>query len=808
MSAPSDPLYGDQWHFRLIGDIERVWDDYTGNGVHVVVYDDGFDYTHPDLAANYDGTDHFVFNRNTFDPLPQLATDNHGTAVAGLIGMVANNGIGGSGVAPGVTLTGVNFLADVQFGSDQQYLAALAHAENFDIMNNSWGADPIYDESANLADPFSFSSGEAAAFEDIAETGRDGLGTIIVKAAGNESVNSQGEGLNASRHLIAVSATDENGFAAWYTNYGSNVLVTAPGASVTTDNARNGDGYVFDFGGTSAATPVTVGVVALMLDANPELGWRDVQQILAISASHTGSELGQMPSSFGQSEYEQGEWFLNGAENWNGGGMTFSLSYGFGMVDAHAAVRMAEAWAVIYPDAQTSANENSVTANYNGGPVLIPDAGGGEASVGLSVSRDIMIETIEVTLEMQHSWSADLDVYLEDPDGNRYMLMDQEGGSSLMDGGFTWQFKVVGAIGTMSQGTWRVVAVDNVGGDVGEIIDASVTFYGDSNPVDVQHITNEIFAVNAFNGTIADLTAAGPNSWLNLAAITGDIDIGLSANGSISVDGERVASLDTSFSRVYLGDGDDVVAGSSTADTVHAARGEDSIFGNGGADRIFGGANQDLLNGGGGGDRLFGEAGRDILRGGNGNDTLVGGGGNDRVFGDAGRDIARGNAGNDTLNGGGANDQLYGQQGRDLARGGSGNDSVIGGGGNDRLFGNTGRDLLNGNNGNDVLNGGGGRDRLIGGNGNDIAIGGNGADVFIFNDGHDRLTIRDFSFTDDDTLRLDDDLWSGNLSAAQVVNTYGSVVDDDLVLDFGGGDIVVLQGLTNGAELANYIDIV
>ena len=91
------------------------------------------------------------------------------------------------------------------------------------------------------------------------------------------------------------------------------------------------------FGGTSAATPTTAGVVALMLDANENLGWRDVQNILAQSATWTGSEVGVQSQSteivpldldadgvrettgLDQIEYFAGTW--NGAETWNGGGM-------------------------------------------------------------------------------------------------------------------------------------------------------------------------------------------------------------------------------------------------------------------------------------------------------------------------------------------------------------------------------------------------------------------------------------------------------------------------------------------------------
>jgi Ca2+-binding RTX toxin-like protein len=215
----------------------------------------------------------------------------------------------------------------------------------------------------------------------------------------------------------------------------------------------------------------------------------------------------------------------------------------------------------------------------------------------------------------------------------------------------------------------------------------------------------------------------------------------------------------------------------------------------------------DNVSGSNGNDRISGNAGDDNLRGGSGNDTLLGGGGNDRLFGDTGRDILRGGGGNDTLKGGGGNDRMLGDAGRDVMRGGGGNDTLKGGGGNDRMFGDAGRDVMRGDAGNDTLNGGGGNDRIIGGRGDDIAIGGRGADTFVFDEGDDTLTIRDFTFRHNDRLELDDALWRGNLSAADVISTYGSVVDGDFVLDFGNGDVIVLEGVTNASQLSEFIDI-
>jgi len=325
MTTPTDPLFGSQWHFPLLGDIETIWDEYTGVGVNVAVYDDGVDYTHEDLAGNYDASLHFVYNGITYDPTPISSSNAHGTAVSGLIGAVGNNGVGGSGVAFGATLTGVNYLADIQYLSSAIEEAAMHHAANFDIMNNSWGQTPVWASYQNLTT----NSGAAAFFDQsdyITTNGRGGLGTNIIHAAGNDDMNANGSGTNASRFTTTIAATDSSGDATWYTNWGSSILITAPAGAVTTDitgtDGYTTGNYTTTFGGTSAATPVTSGVVALMLEANAGLGWRDVQNILATSAGLTGSAIGTSGSG-----EEQGGWFTNGASNWNGGGHSMHLSY-------------------------------------------------------------------------------------------------------------------------------------------------------------------------------------------------------------------------------------------------------------------------------------------------------------------------------------------------------------------------------------------------------------------------------------------------------------------------------------------------
>lgn len=835
-TTPNDPLYDSQWHFDFLRYIEAIWELYTGEGVSVAVYDDGIDYLHPDLAANYDASMHFEYGGVTYDPYPiDIVNDNHGTAVAGIIGMVGNNGIGGIGIAPNVTLTGVNFLEDIQLLPDFNLrVAAMEHAGNFDIMNNSWGSTPLFLTSQSLLNPIGGSYVLDGIYADIAATGRDGLGTIIVQASGNDAMNAQGDGVNVSRYAISVAATDSSGFATWYTNYGSNILITAPAASVTTDNADNGDGYMSNFGGTSAATPVVSGVIALMLEVNPNLGWRDVQQILALSALVTGGEPG---ADDPYAIYEMGTWDFNGATNWNGGGMAFHHSYGFGMIDVAGAVLMAQAWSVIMGDAQTSANETTVSVEYTGAPVAIPDGvvdpiegilTEGVATIDFVVTQDIRIDSVQVVLDITHTWASDLRIWLEDPNGNRFMLMLHDGGSDLMTDGFEWMFTVVGAMGTMSAGTWRLVFEDHHEEYTGIVNGAQLLFHGTEDPVQVHHVTDTALTIVMFTGTPIEFTADAPGEWLNMAAVTENIVLDMSTGGDLYIDETFIGTVDSDFTQIYLGAGgensviggagDDVIHGSVGNDTIRGGAGNDLIYGGGGDNRLWGGEGNDTIYGGVGNDIIGGGAGNDLIYSGGGqntvyggldNDTIHGGDGGNRIWGGQGEDLIYGGDGNDTLGGGAGNDTIYSGGGNNIIYGGLGDDLIIvTGDGNNTIFGGEGNDTLIGGAGNDRLGGGQGDDRLHAGPGDDTMRGGWGADTFVFYGGDELLLVLDFTYSDNDVLELSDDLWAGPLTAEQVVSTFGSVVGDDIVLNFGGGDIITLEGLTDIASLHGYIDIV
>lgn len=381
-----------QWHLRYLGDLYSVWQDYTGKGVHVGVYDTGVESAHWDIAPNYDASRQLVDDNGKIlsgEPVytnPDDPTDGaHGTSCAGLIG-AALNGRGGVGVAYGVKLTSVNVFDD----SSQAFNLAwsIGQAARFDVISNSWGFPGLTEDSTTSRSTDNYYSDICKSIKYIADEGRGGLGTIFVKAAGNSYDDASYDSINLDRHTISVAAYRQvDGVAAYYSCSGPYLLVSSPsndytilgGTGLVTTDLLGARGYnqeadpttpadyTNSFGGTSGATPIVTGVVSLMLDANPELGWRDVRNILAASA--------KMPIDFNTGPVEftlalagksatialnERQFQLSGHDaDWNGGAMHYSNDYGYGAVDAYSAVRMAEVWSLFAP-AKTSVNEVSV----------------------------------------------------------------------------------------------------------------------------------------------------------------------------------------------------------------------------------------------------------------------------------------------------------------------------------------------------------------------------------------------------------------------------------------------------------------
>lgn len=732
---PADPLLPLQWYLDADGhafatvdiNVRDAWTDYSGRGVRVAILDSPIDPSHPDLDARlqiipYPG-----------EPAPTYFGDAHGMATAGIIGAEAN-GEGVVGVAFEATLASLNSGGNTDIN---RYANTFPLLPGFDIAIGGYTGPSAFDPYMSLSLWTQLSS----ALETSASTGRSGLGTVFVLGAGNSGGDDTNSGmlrLQGERHMIAVGATNHNGFVTSYSSEGANVFITAPSGDggfetgIVTTDARGDAGYntgaqavpadyTNGFGGTSASSPMVVGVVALMMEANESLGWRDVRDILAISARHTGSNINGPRSSTSEAIYEQYTWRLNAAANVNGGGYHFSNDYGFGLVDATAAVRLAESWT----GSQTSANELSLTAGFTGAAPIPTRGANRQLTTSLEIGTGVIVETVTLALDISHGNANNLIIRLYSPSGTESTLfyLDSERPSSF---GLTkafrpWTFTSQAFRGEDAAGIWRVTIeqLRETEAAPGSLKSAQLTIYGDAASADsTWFYTNEYgeLAGIAQNSTLSD---ASGNDLINAAAVSGDIvlDLRPGRGGSINGHGLTIAA-GTTIEHATSGDGDDRISGNTLANHLKGGRGKDTLEGREGNDTLEGGRDADTLIGGSGDDLLIGDAGNDALRGDAGNDVLRGGDGRDMAsYRDAPSGVTIDLTRTDVQNTGGAGNDLL--DSIENLTGSAHADRLTGDGGDNTLWGLAGADVILGAAGNDMITGGPGADSLDGGTGND-----------------------------------------------------------------------------------------
>lgn len=734
---PSDPLLARQWYLHGNGlaqpavhlNVLPAWADYAGRGVRIGVFDSLVEKTHADLAAGYDSTWEVEGLEYGF------TGSAHGTEVAGVLAGRAN-GVGVVGVAHEARITSV----PVIFSKSVALLwvePAMAQAWRFDVVNMSYGGTVAFDATI---DPLAWAP-IAPHYATAAETGRGGLGTVLVAAAGNNRAGTADANLSyyqTDRHTLIVGAVNTAGVVSEYASSGANVLVVAPssdgfGSPGVTTTDRSGmegvnDGILTDpvpldytthFGGTSAASPMVAGVTALMLEANPALGWRDVREILALSARHTGTAIGQ-PAS----ERERTAWFVNAGAGPNGGGFHVSANYGFGLVDARAAVRLAETW-----DAQqTSANEAVRTAAFTG-PLVLNNANTARELL-LEVAPGVRAEQVTLRLDLTGMPAQDLEIVLTSPSGTASTLFFHSGGPSEFVSGpiafRPWTFVSNAFFGEDAAGTWRLSLVDTyANGSTGTINGAVLSVFGDAAGPDDRSVFTDEFGAVAGMAHGAVLADAGGEDTIDAAAVTGRVLLDLRPGFGGSLGGEALAiASGTVIEHAIGGDADDRIAGNSAANHLRGGRGNDVLLGALGDDTLEGGAGRDSLDGGAGRDVLRGGTGIDVLRGRGGDDTLEGGAGDDWLEGGAGADTLRGGAGLDALSYVGSPAAVsvalgvLGPGGRQAVSGGDAEGDLVYG--FEHVVGSRHADTLAGDGRANHINGGGGGDTLSGGAGNDV----------------------------------------------------------------------------------------
>ncbi len=575
---PADPMLSQQWHLGKAGagiNIRPAWADYAGRGVRVGVMDEGIEARHADLDGNYRADLDWDFVGRDADAAPTTATESHGTAVAGVIAAEAG-AIGGVGVASGASLVGYRIGFGASGGLDQIRGAFERAASGVDVLNCSWGFGGTFVDS--------FWSGSFAslgqALEGAARNGRGGLGTNIVFAAGNDRAAGQNvnyHDFQNSPHVITVAATDQNGAVAAFSTPGASILVGAPGSGIVTTDRSGAAGYAAGdtatVSGTSFAAPIVSGVIALMLEANPRLGVRDVQEILAYSAVRT--------AAFNATAR------VNKANDWNGGGLSFNDDSGFGLVDARAAVRLAETWTHV----STVANAVHAYSPALTTPLAIADLGTVTSQLQVLTNPGYEIDRVEIGLSLLHGRIGDLVISLVAPSGTESLLVNRPGVTATNPLGSTqtaisMQLDSVQFWGENPTGTWTLKIRDAAGGQTGQLLSWQLDIVGEQGAVAETYVYTDAFA--RLSGTesrsvLRDVD--GGQDTINLAAVTGPVTIDLRPGSTGTVAGKPLTiAQGTRIEDVFAGDGNDRIIGNDAANRLAGGRGADTLTGGTGAD--------------------------------------------------------------------------------------------------------------------------------------------------------------------------------------------------------------------------------
>lgn len=461
--VPNDPYFHKdtpaagwpgQWHLinehtpGLDAGVQGAWNrDITGGGVVIGIVDDCLQTGHPDLAPNYWSADSWDFGENDNNPGPVYEGDMHGISTSGVAAARGGNGIGVTGAAPFARLAGLR--CDFYGGTTDMFVdATLYHSSggntSIKIKNHSYGA--IYAWTPTPAE------------EDAIETSA-AAGTIHCVAAGNSFADANQWDMQNSPACICVAALGSDGRYAGYSNYGACVFVTAPSSSdtgfgiTTTDRMGEAFGYngsedafpdgnfTSDFGGTSSASPLAAGVMALGKQVQPNLNVRFAKHLLARTCSIVDPD--------DSSSRSGGGWKTNGA------GLHFNQNYGFGLINADSFTSLAVQYTGVSPE--TTHDTGLVTVN-----AAVPDDNPVGVSRTYNVSSTTPVEAVEVYLGITISGErTELDAWLTSPSGTRSRLLPREWPGYFNNIG--WWFTTNEFWGENPSGTWTLTITDYAG---------------------------------------------------------------------------------------------------------------------------------------------------------------------------------------------------------------------------------------------------------------------------------------------------------------------------------------------------------
>ncbi len=492
---------------------ETIRTGYLGKGIRIAISDTGIFESHRNLSPNIVGSasrnylNNYAVTQSWLGNSTPATNDGalaHGTAVAGLAAERGWSNIGGRGVAPLASISGFLFIQAQTQLSARGLLTSGIYDQfdgNFDVFNYSWG-DPqcflnVYDDS----------------FQQKLLTGitnlRGGRGAIYVMAAGNDFYgalrdcypnasstasflgNSNHSELATTPYTIIVGAVNANGVSSSYSSPGSNLWISAPGGeyglnsttstfqeyimpaliapdftgcsigmkTFTAANSPFNQGadpnqaceHAATMNGTSGATPLVSGAAALLLNANPNLSWRDVKHIFAATADQVDATAAATAhpitgSGLTGHTYQQG-WVTNSA------GYKFHNWYGFGRINVDRAVNMAKNYvSVLGTYLSTGYKYDSGAIN-----VAVPAASATGITRTLTVTENWSIESVQVRVSISRCL-GNVGVELTSPSGTKSILLNINSG--LLDTAATNQVLLSNAFyGERSAGVWSLKVI-------------------------------------------------------------------------------------------------------------------------------------------------------------------------------------------------------------------------------------------------------------------------------------------------------------------------------------------------------------
>uniref|UniRef100_A0A672QB93 Furin-like n=1 Tax=Sinocyclocheilus grahami TaxID=75366 RepID=A0A672QB93_SINGR len=433
--------------------VKEAWKQgFTGQGVVVSILDDGIEKNHPDLIQNYDPDASYDVNDGDPDPQPrytQLNDNRHGTRCAGEVAAVANNGICGVGVAYNAKIGGVRMLdGEVTDVVEAQSLSLNPH--HIDIYSASWGPE---DDGKTVDGPAKLA--KEAFLRGVME-GRGGRGSIFVWASGNggrEKDSCNCDGYTNSIYTLSISSSTQNGNVPWYSEACSSTLATTYSSGglnekqiVTTDlRQKCTDSHT----GTSASAPLAAGIIALALEANKNLTWRDMQHLVVRTSN--------------PAHLTTNDWKTNGV------GRRVSHSYGYGLLDAGAIVALAKNWMNVGPQRKCVLSLVSEPRNIGSHLVI-------NKSVDACAGTDTFVSSLEhaqAQLTLSYNRRGNLAIYLISPQGTRSTLLAPRPHDISSDGFNDWAFMTTHSWDEDPRGEWSL-EIENMAG---------ISDYGNSSSI-------------------------------------------------------------------------------------------------------------------------------------------------------------------------------------------------------------------------------------------------------------------------------------------------------------------------------------